>query len=173
MFKMIKNFYDKYPLILFGWVLLLISLFLPAFSSEKGVIFGLQAAIIGGVYAVQLIVVDLFVVKGLIMPIDESGEFFASSGGEYLLWFIIYLAIIISAFSNILFLSSPIIINKVKNKKIHRFYSVLLWVAVLCSIVSGLYVVLGFHDIQFGFFVWVVSLILIALGFQGFYYKIK
>jgi len=168
------TFYRQYPLIAPGWTFLVLSLFLPAFSSDKGVILGIQAAIFGGVYAILFIVTDLFVTGALIIPVDEAGQsHVASSGWEHHVWFSIYLSIFISSLSNILFLASPLVMTKVTHQKTLGYYSRILWVSVICSIISVLYVVLGFQEIRIGYFVWVVSFILIAISFRRFSYKNK
>lgn len=118
MLHSMNKFCRQNPLIMIGWLLLIISLALPAFSSEKGVIYGFEATVIGGVYAMQLIIVDLFVVDGLITPRDDINQLVASPGVEHLLWMVIYLSIAVASLANLLFLSVPLILRKSgENKK--------------------------------------------------------
>lgn len=174
MLNLITQLFRQNPLIMTGWLLLIISLFLPAFSSDKGVIYGFQAAIIGGVYAIQMIVIDLFVTDGLLIPVDDINQMFVSSGFEYLGWLFIYFSIAVASCANLLFLSIPAILkNAGKREKSYKYISKILWISVLCSLVSGLYVILGFHEMRIGYFVWVASFIFIAIGFRSIKWQIE
>lgn len=168
MFDNLKKNCCQERLIAAGWLLLVLSFFLPAFSSGKGVIYGFQAAIIGCGYALQLIIIDIFVVDGLLTPVDGDNQSFASSGFEYVMWLLIYISVIIASLGNFLFLSMPFMLKKRwKNSNKDIYLSRILWLAVICSIVSGLYVVLGFQDLQIGYFVWVISFVLVAVGYRN------
>jgi len=114
---------------------------------------------------------NIFIVKGFFIPIDRPDQIFTSSGWEYFVWFTIYFSIAISSLSNILFLASPFIIKKRSITEHYRLFIATLWIAVLSSLTSGLYVALGFHTFNAGYFVWVISFLLITIGFKKYTLK--